>query len=153
MRYLLPIMMFLGSCAQVESSSTAMSNRTDEPKAMSYDDVLATYVLEKTASGGPQPTFHAARMAGKLTVQNGCIGLTLAEKFMTLAFPPDDAIWDQQRRTLVVGGIDYALGTSIEVGGSTSGGPAVKELASSVPERCRLASIWYVAPGSLAAVD
>lgn len=120
---------------------------------MTYGDVLASYDLAEARFSGPQPTFHTARMAGALAVENGCVGLLTSERFTTLAFPANTAIWDIPRRVLVVRGTDYALGTSIEVGGSASGGPAVKGLSFDVPQRCRNFTIWYVAPGSIAALN
>lgn len=153
MRLLLLTVTTLGACAQVEPSKQSAKTEISESSQIAEPAVLATYTLAKALSEGPQPSFHAARMSGNLAVSDGCVGLRSDKTFMTLAFAPNDALWDQQRRVLVVRGINYALGNSIEVGGSTSGGPAVKGLSIDVPDRCRNAQIWYVAPGSIALLE
>lgn len=151
MRSLLVSLTLLSACAQVDPHSSATTAETPESSRMEQSEALATYVAAGVRSGIPQPTFHTARMAGKLTVQNGCVGLVTGSTFTTLAFSQGEAAWDRQRRALVVRGSTYDVGTSLELGGSSSGGPAVQGLSPDIPERCRSNPIWYVAPGSVGA--
>ncbi|HZG07483.1 MAG TPA: hypothetical protein VEZ70_00720 [Allosphingosinicella sp.] len=151
MRFLLPLFTMLGACTQVQSPTNAVVGETAGTSQVRDADMLATYVLADPPAGVPRPTFHTARMAGSLAEKDGCVGLSTGGSFLILAFAPTEAEWDQQRRVLVVGGSAFSLGQSVEVGGSASGGPAVKGLSPGVPERCRKHGIWYVAPGSLAA--
>lgn len=153
MRFLLPLFTMLGACTQVQSPTNIASGETRGASQVGDVDVLATYVLAEARSGGPRPTFHTARMAGSLAEKDGCVGLSTGGSFLVLAFAPAEAVWDQQRRALVVGGSAFSVGQALEVGGSASGGPAVKGLSPEVPERCRKHGVWYVAPGSLAALS
>jgi hypothetical protein len=150
---LLPLLMLLGACTQGQSPTDAASGETGGRAQAGEGDVLATYALADAPAGVPRPTFHAARMAGSLAVKDGCVGLSTGGSFMILAFAPAEARWDRQRRVLVAGDSEFRLGQSVEVGGSASGGPAVKGLTPGVAERCRGHGIWYVAPGSLGAVS
>jgi hypothetical protein len=158
MRALLPMFIVLGACGLADSpgqSTTSETNGASERPATSLvgSDVLVTYVLAEARPGVPPPTFHTARLAGDVAVKDACVGLVSGGKFVILAFSSDEAVWDQQRRELVVRGSAYGLGNPVEVGGSTSGGAWVKEVLPDVPGRCNNAApTWYVAPGSLAAL-
>ena len=157
MRAWLPIFIVLGACRQIEAPSqnslgetTAQSESSETQSGGS--DVLVTYLRAEARPNMPQPTFHAARLAGDLTVRHGCVGLVSRGNFVVLALAADEARWDQPRRQLVVRDIVYELGTVLEVGGSTSGGAAVGKFAVGPSGRCIDVTRWYVSPGSVAAL-
>ena len=157
MRAWLPMFILLGACRQIEApSQNALDRSTAGPEISKTQigdrDVLVTYVRETVRPNMPQPTFHAARLAGILTVKNGCVGLLSGGKFFVLALAADEAEWDQLRRQLVVSGTACGLGTAVEVGGSTSGGTGVGEISAGLSGSCKAMTRWFVAPGSVAAL-
>lgn len=149
MRYLLFFIAALSGCGQFDRSSNPKVDAVRKEAVGTV--VLATYSRAQAVPGSPQPAFHLARMDGVLALNYGCVGLTSRGKFLTLAFLEDEAVWDGKRQVLRVGGIDYALGEMIAVGGSTTGGAVVKSLSVAVPERCRNNGLWYVAPRTVSA--
>ncbi len=150
MRFLLPLFAVLGACTPAQSPTNTAAGEAAGTSQAGDANVLATYVLADAPAGVPGPIFHTARLAGSLSEIDGCVGLTTGGSFVILAFALKEAEWDPHRRVLVVGRATFSFGQSVEVGGSASGGPAVKGLSPGVPERCRKHGIWYVAPGSLA---
>lgn len=148
MRSVFPLAIFLSACSQVAPLGDPPEN--EALAALPQEkNIVVNYVLEKPMAGAPRPTFHTARLAGDLALSGGCIGLTSAGRFIVLAFAPGEAQWDSARQRMIVDGVEYGIGMPIEVGGSTSGGPAVGGLDDQAPQSCRQAEIWYVAPGSL----
>ena len=143
---LLISLMMVSACGQVDPRSSALTTGTIRTTEGEQTETLTTYLLAEAKPGLPRPTFHIARMAGKLALSDGCIGLVSGSTFMTLAFAPGEAVWDQARRVLVVRGSDYLLGQDVEVGGSLAGGSAIAGVSPGVVERCRASPIWYVAP-------
>lgn len=80
-----------------------------------------------------------AALSGVLVFENGCVRF---ENGTIPLFPDDETSWDGE--TLTLGGVDYDLGDTIEVGGGETNRDTT---SADVPERCGDGPLFVVAPG------
>jgi hypothetical protein len=124
----------LSGCIPISDSA---SIETDPESFFTFSDGLLTYEQKVNADGSYFS--NAARLAGTLSFENGCL-LVGGEPH---AFPADGTSWDGA--TLIVKGKEFVLGDELVGGGG--GAPDGTELPDEALDRCGDDSLVFIVSG------